>query len=389
LKEKIQYIRENIYIVVKQSRITLSLYTHENIMSRLNRTLKKTLLKTAKRFDRRAAYKALVTNYNYHDMKLCSHLTKFLGPKKRLYVPERSLEEFLRQEIALMVKTDTEMTKRFRLLRQLNTIEHVFERIEEDTLSGKNKDDDLKHVDLKLRPLRKASTRPGTVLVSHPLQLADPSYRRKVMVLLSEDTTNGTSLGVVVNGNRSQTSADRLVSDYEKKRRGSRKKVSSSLDDKTRKLLRKAPVYSGGPSAGVICLHQAPVCDSATLIFEADDDGDSRSDVFYGGDTTKIANSVASGSNEWRFFNGFCRFETSNLRHEIEEGSWIACDAPTDLVMNKNVTWTNALNSMGGEFLSFKDLEDLDMTHFESNDGLGYGEEEDDDDDMFEEDGVF
>lgn len=155
-------------------------------------------------------------------------------------------------------------------------------------------------------------------------------------------------------------------------------------------MLRKAPVYNGGPSAGMICLHRAPICDSATLIFDDEEDSSSSSSpVFYGGDTSKIAKSVASGSNEWRFFNGFCRFETSNLRHEIEEGSWIACDAPYDLVMNKNVTWTNALQSLGGEYVSFKNLEDLEMSHFESSDDMGYGDEDSDDDDLFEEDGVF
>ena len=360
----------------------------------LNKALKRALIKKSRKFDRNPAYKALVTNYNYHDMKLCSHLTKFLGPKKRLYVPQHSLETFMRKEIPSLLETDPNATKRFRLLRQLNSIESVFEKIDNMLSSNKSEDDEDEEsfVDLKLRRSTKNVTRPGTCLVSHPLQLADPSYRRKVMILLSEDTTNGTSLGVVVNGNRSQTSADRLISDYKKKRRGSNRKNSSSstsLDDKTKKVLRKAPVYNGGPSAGMICLHRAPICDSATLIFDDDEDSSSSSPVFCGGDPSKIAKSVASGSNEWRFFNGFCRFETSNLRHEIEEGSWIACDAPYDLVMNKNVTWTNALQSLGGEYVSFKNLEELDMSHFESSDDMRYGDEDSDDDDLFEEDGVF
>lgn len=126
----------------------------------------------------------------------------------------------MRKEISSLLETDPNATKRFRLLRQLNSIESVFEKIDEMLKSNKSEDleeDEEKFVDLKLRRRRKDLTAPGTCLVSHPLQLADPSYRRKVMILLSEDTTNGTSLGVVVNGNRSQTSADRLISDHKKK----------------------------------------------------------------------------------------------------------------------------------------------------------------------------
>ena len=363
----------------------------------LNKALKKALIRKGRKFDRNPAYKALVTNFNYHDMKLCSHLAKFLGPKRRLYVPQHSLETFLRKEIPSLSETDANATKRFRLLRQLNTIENVFEKIDEMLNANKSEDEDVEEtdqfMDLKLRRRRRDLTRPGTCLVSHPLQLADPSYRRKVMILLSEDTTNGTSLGVIVNGNRSQTSADRLISDYKKKRRrgtNSRKNnTTSSFDSKTKETLRKAPVYNGGPSAGVICLHRAPICDSATLIFDDEESESSGSPVFCGGDTSKIAKSVASKSNEWKFFNGFCRFETSNLRHEIEEGSWIACDAPYDLVMNKDVSWRNALQSLGGEYDRFKDLEDLEMSHFELNEYMNYGDEDSDDDGVFEEDEVF
>ena len=55
--------------------------------------------------------------------------------------------------------------------------------------------------------------------------------------------------------------------------------------------------------------------------------------------------------------------------------------------MNKNVTWTNATSL--GVYVSFKNLEDLEMSHFESSDDMGYGDEDSDDDDLFEEDGVF
>lgn len=376
--------------------------------NQLNRSLRRALLNLGRKFDKKAACKALITNHNHHDMRLCSQLTKFLGPKKRLYVPQNSLEDFLKNEISRLVHNDTHMTKRFRILRQLNQIEQVFERIKKSIVEEEDEDDDeddnkKKFIDLGLRTRRhKNRTAPGTVLISHPLQLADPSYRRKVMVLLSEDTTNGISLGVIVNGNQSRTSADRLIQDHSSKGgRRRNKRVSISLDDKTRDLLRKAPVYSGGPSPGVICLHRAPVCDSATLIFDGKEDESMSSrkrkkrnmmmmdgEVYYGGDTTKIAKSVASNSNEWKFFNGFCRFETSTLRHEIEEGSWIVCDAPSDLVMRKDVTWKNTLSSLGDEFDSFRDLADLDLGHFVSDDNLGYVEDGDNDD-MFEEDGVF
>ena len=57
--------------------------------------------------------------------------------------------------------------------------------------------------------------------------------------------------------------------------------------------------------------------------------------------------------------------------------------------MNKDVSWRNALQSLGGEYDRFKDLEDLEMSHFELNEYMNYGDEDSDDDGVFEEDEVF
>jgi len=356
--------------------------------SLLRQQLYRSILRHAGRFDRSPAYKALLSdNRNLNEEPLTSPLREFLG-NRQYYLPKMSLVEFLQRarksELDLaadagMQWNDT-ISFYFSLLRQLNMVSFVGEQAglsTERNASAVHRSTPLGGSSSCTAPASVSmdELKPGTLLIAHPLHL-DPVYMRRVVIVLANDTTNRTVMGVAINGKRSTITLDRLVAETSlgNGRKRSRRLKSDIANRETLATLKEAPVFCGGPDEGLVCLHRSNSCKSATLLFGDAQEG--ASPMYYGGNFVELAASVASGDNTWRCFNGLHYFQSDQLKDEIEEGCWIVSNGfSTDYAMQSDIRWASMLRGLGGEYAAFAELDQLSLDHF--NDPKLDGGEED------------
>lgn len=89
------------------------------------------------------------------------------------------------------------------------------------------------------------------------------------------------------------------------------------------------PLFAGGPSETdmLYFVHQRPdLINGGELV---------SGHIYAGGDFTQTVALLKEGklsTQDVKLFTGYCGWDAGELEAEIEEGSWLLCEAPADLV---------------------------------------------------------
>ncbi len=169
------------------------------------------------------------------------------------------------------------------------------------------------------------SPAPGIVLIAHPW-LSDPNFQRTVIFLCEHQDDNG-SFGLVLT-----RPLERRLGDFVET-------LSAS----------EFILYAGGPVQPdtLHFLHRhGRIVDSAIKVQE---------DLYWGGDFDLVQALVLAGdarAETTRFFAGYSGWAPGQLAGEIEEGSWILTQAPTEIILQTSADelWRTLLRRMGGPF---------------------------------------
>lgn len=164
----------------------------------------------------------------------------------------------------------------------------------------------------------------GKVLISEPF-LRDANFGRSV-VLLIDHGTEGT-MGIIMN-KRSPHIVNDVVKEF--------------------KFIEDIPLYRGGPvgTDTLFYLHTLPnVEDSLPL-------GDG---VYLNGDFDAIKRYILQGNpinGKIRFFLGYSGWETDQLKHEIEENTWIIGQPDLTSMLNNSINdmWKASLGKLGKKY---------------------------------------
>jgi putative transcriptional regulator len=160
----------------------------------------------------------------------------------------------------------------------------------------------------------------GKLLIASP-RLADPNFRRTVVLLVRDDDEG--SLGLVLNRPMPVTVKQACEQALE---------VECKLD---------APLYQGGPCEGpLMVLHEGD---------GDDDDLRVAKDLFFTTDKDKVEKLLAcdGDGNRVKFFVGYSGWGQGQLAGELDEGAWVSCAATSDLVFGEvSREWSKLLTHL-------------------------------------------
>lgn len=164
----------------------------------------------------------------------------------------------------------------------------------------------------------------GKILISEPF-LRDENFTRSVVLLI--DHTQEGSMGIIMN-----KSLPLLVNDVVKE--------FKYIDD--------IPLYMGGPvgTDTLFYLHTLPNVEGSIAVGNG---------LYLNGDFTEIKKYILQGNpikGNIRFFLGYSGWENEQLKHEIEENTWMIGKGEPDTLLNDPIKfmWRNALGSLGGKY---------------------------------------
>ena len=167
----------------------------------------------------------------------------------------------------------------------------------------------------------------GSFLIANPV-LPDPNFSRTVVLLCNHDEHG--SFGLVINKTAELSSED----------------VFSSID-----LLRsyRGRVYVGGPVSQSQMFY---ICRTEDAMPELDRICDG---VYLGMDWNFLENAldrIASPEQNIRFYLGYSGWASGQLAGEMEQLSWLTCEATQDFVFQEDVDliWPGVVKSLGKEY---------------------------------------
>lgn len=166
---------------------------------------------------------------------------------------------------------------------------------------------------------------PGIILIAHPW-LPDPNFARTVVFLCEHNDDEG-SFGLVLSRELEQQVGD----------------VVETLSGTSHDLFLGGPVQ---PTTLHYLHRYGSLVDTAISVQEG---------MSWGGDFDLVQALVLAGDIETagiRFFAGYSGWGPGQLTSEIEEGSWILTQAPTDIVFDtpSDTLWRVLLKRMGGPY---------------------------------------
>jgi putative transcriptional regulator len=164
----------------------------------------------------------------------------------------------------------------------------------------------------------------GTILIASP-HLDDPNFWKTVVFLCGYD--NDGSFGFVLN-----------------------RKLDITLNDLFLEMKGVPfPVYEGGPVEPhtLHFLHQYPN--------EIEGGQEVMKGVYWGGNFERLKEMIYEGkidASKIRFFLGYSGWSEGQLESEIEEKTWMLCDAQQKFIFSEDDTqlWKETLNQMGDEY---------------------------------------
>lgn len=164
----------------------------------------------------------------------------------------------------------------------------------------------------------------GKILISEPF-LRDENFTRSVVLLI--DHTEEGSMGIIMN-----KALPLLVNDVVKE--------FKYLDD--------IPLYMGGPvgTDTLFYLHTLPNVKGAIALGNG---------MYLNGDFMEIKKYILQGNpieGNIRFFLGYSGWEHEQLKHEIEENTWMIGNAEQAILLSDSIKsmWHNALGSLGRKY---------------------------------------
>jgi len=164
----------------------------------------------------------------------------------------------------------------------------------------------------------------GKLLISEPF-LQDENFGRSV-ILLIDHGSEGT-MGIIMN-----KQLPMMVNDFVKEF----------------KYINDIPLYRGGPVSTdtLFYLHTLPDLEGAIRI------GDG---IYLNGDFTTIKHYILQGNpieGKIRFFLGYSGWDAEQLKHEIEENTWLIGQADPSSLMNKPFKnmWKESLGKLGKKY---------------------------------------
>lgn len=164
---------------------------------------------------------------------------------------------------------------------------------------------------------------PGVLLVAPPM-LADPNFRRTV-VLLCEHGPEG-SFGLILN-----------------------RPLTLALSEVVAELRGETKVSLGGPvqqnTLHFLHRHQQAIADAIPVM----------NGVHWGGDfddVKMLIQAEAATPSDLRFFLGYAGWSPGQLEEEIEQGGWFLTHAEDSLIFTNEPDglWRTVMRRMGGEY---------------------------------------
>lgn len=164
----------------------------------------------------------------------------------------------------------------------------------------------------------------GKILISEPF-LADTTFNRSVVLLV--DHSEEGSMGIILN-KRLPIMVNEVVKEF--------------------KYLNDIPLCKGGPvgTDTLFYLHRLDDVRGAYPIGNG---------MFLNGDFNAIKRYVLQGNpveGNIRFFLGYSGWDNAQLKHEIDEDTWLvgASDAESLMTVPVNEMWRHSLGSLGGKY---------------------------------------
>lgn len=164
----------------------------------------------------------------------------------------------------------------------------------------------------------------GNILISEPF-LRDTNFARSVILLI--DHGNEGSMGIILN-----------------------KRLSIRVNDvvKEFKYLEDIPLYKGGPvgTDTLFYLHTLSNIEGALPLGNG---------LYLNGDFDAVKKYILQGNpvaGHIRFFLGYSGWEMDQLKHEIEENTWIIGDVDIPDLLNTTGKdmWKNSLEKLGNKY---------------------------------------
>ena len=162
------------------------------------------------------------------------------------------------------------------------------------------------------------------LLISEPF-LEDPNFDRSV-VYVCEHNEEGT-VGFILNKETEYSLGD----------------ISEVID------ANDYPVYMGGP------VEQDTMHFLHNNINDVEGTLEVVHGVFWGGNFEQVKLFIQSGiinKNDVRFFVGYSGWAQGQLQEELDAGSWMVAQIPTDVIFQENAEnmWREVLKGLGGKF---------------------------------------
>lgn len=163
----------------------------------------------------------------------------------------------------------------------------------------------------------------GQLLIAAP-SLDDPNFHRTVVLMIDGD--DSASIGVILN-----RIADKTVRDMWR-------------DVFHRDVAARQPLRLGGPVFGpIIAIHSSPSLGEREVI-----DG-----VFASIDCDHINSLVTDPPEAFHLFIGHAGWSEGQLRSELDEGAWFACQATPEIVFgDATEVWQRSLQGVGQVLLA-------------------------------------
>lgn len=143
----------------------------------------------------------------------------------------------------------------------------------------------------------------GKLLIASP-RLADPNFRRTVVLMLRDDPDEG-ALGIVLNRPMAVTV----------------KEACEDALDATCNI--EGWLHQGGPCEGpLMVLYGASV----------EDDDEIAPGVYFTTEKSRVEELLSDGGEQIKCFIGYSGWGEGQLQGEVDEGAWLSCPATSDLV---------------------------------------------------------
>lgn len=305
----------------------------ESLVNRSIRTL-------SQRFDRNPRLKALVADsFTSENRSLNWALLK----RKTFYRPSINLEQQLS-------KHTFTVSKGLQLMRAMSAICEL-ENEAKKPARKQRKEAWARDIDFKLSRQSHRAVTTGTILLSHPLFSLN-EHRNAVCLVVARSPSS--CMGVLL---------DHFTGQYDDPVPNDRRLMAEFMRSGA------FACTNGGPSSGIAHFHR-PISGSedgvtrsfgATPIFEKCKFVDGP--FFCGGDPKELSVAARAGEVDWHCFNGFVSWDNGQLRREMAEGAWIACESTSSLLFDERIDretlWQQLLQLLGGEYAAMASLKDL------------------------------